>query len=214
MSKALNRAVIVEHSWLPRVPPPYAAVHPAVHRRRELCPREHQRPARADGQEDEDAWEFITLFERRKRPNSDIYTYHFVGYVSVYPFWSYPDQVRLRLSQFVILPPYQEQGHGCEYPATVRYFADDSQTILDVVRTRPEPARCRRAHCRGPGGGVRRPSRQERSALPSLARCSRGPAAPRGCRQRYSRTKSKVGERTEGQTQNRSSESQNTRRHR
>lgn len=63
-------------------------------------------------QEDEDAWEFITLsvsiqnipdpsdssrFEKRKRPGSDVATYHFVGYVSVYPFWCYPDQVRLRL---------------------------------------------------------------------------------------------------------------------
>lgn len=48
-------------------------------------------------QEDEDAWEFVTLFERRKRKSSGTFTYHFVGYVSVYPFWSYPDQIRLRL---------------------------------------------------------------------------------------------------------------------
>ncbi|WVF66901.1 histone acetyltransferase type B catalytic subunit [Kwoniella sp. CBS 6097] len=69
--------------------------------------------------EDEDAWEFITLFEKRKRPDSDIVTYHFVGYVSVYPFWCYPDQVRLRLSQFVILPPYQQQGHGSKLYSTL-----------------------------------------------------------------------------------------------
>ncbi|WVQ78755.1 histone acetyltransferase type B catalytic subunit [Cryptococcus sp. DSM 104549] len=69
--------------------------------------------------EDEDAWEFITLFERRKRPSSDIFTYHFVGYVSVYPFWCFPDRVRLRLSQFVILPPYQQQGHGSKLYATL-----------------------------------------------------------------------------------------------
>lgn len=53
--------------------------------------------ARLTMQEDEDAWEFVTLFERRKRKSSDTFTYHFVGYVSVYPFWSYPDQIRLRL---------------------------------------------------------------------------------------------------------------------
>lgn len=70
-------------------------------------------PLRSRSQEDEDAWEFIILYERRKRPGTHISTYHFVGYVSVYPFWCYPDQVRLRLSQFVILPPYQQQGHGC-----------------------------------------------------------------------------------------------------
>ncbi|WVW79985.1 hypothetical protein I302_101958 [Kwoniella bestiolae CBS 10118] len=69
--------------------------------------------------EDEDSWEFITLYEKRKRPESDLYTYHFVGYVSVYPFWCYPDQVRLRLSQFVILPPYQNQGHGSKLYSTL-----------------------------------------------------------------------------------------------
>ncbi|WVQ94717.1 hypothetical protein IAU59_001797 [Kwoniella sp. CBS 9459] len=69
--------------------------------------------------EDEDAWEFITLFEKRKRPDSEIFTYHFVGYVSVYPFWCYPEQVRLRLSQFVILPPYQQQGHGSKLYSTL-----------------------------------------------------------------------------------------------
>ncbi|WVN85811.1 histone acetyltransferase type B catalytic subunit [Cryptococcus depauperatus CBS 7841] len=62
--------------------------------------------------EDEDAWEFITLYERRQRPETGVYTHHFVGYISVYPFWCYPDRVRLRLSQFVVLPPYQHQGHG------------------------------------------------------------------------------------------------------
>jgi histone acetyltransferase 1 len=74
--------------------------------------------------EDEDAWEFVVLYERRDG------VYHFAGYTSVYPFWHYPDQIRLRLrsvtsslsppqpppaltpSQFVILPPYQHAGHG------------------------------------------------------------------------------------------------------
>ncbi len=58
----------------------------------------------------------MVLYERRRRPATEISCYHFVGYVSVYPFWCYPDQVRLRLSQFVILPPYQQQGHGCRFP--------------------------------------------------------------------------------------------------
>lgn len=48
-------------------------------------------------QEDEDAWEFYVLYERRNRPDSGETTYHFVGYTSVYPFWCYPSSVRLRL---------------------------------------------------------------------------------------------------------------------
>ncbi|GMK58592.1 hypothetical protein CspeluHIS016_0600340 [Cutaneotrichosporon spelunceum] len=73
-------------------------------------------------QEDEDAWEFFTLFERRKRPSGG-YSHHFVGYTSVYPFWHYPDQIRLRLSQFVILPPYEHLGHGSNlYSALFKYM--------------------------------------------------------------------------------------------
>ncbi|KAF8515885.1 acyl-CoA N-acyltransferase [Gautieria morchelliformis] len=75
-------------------------------------------------QEDDDRWEFVVLYERRRRKDAngtDIY--HFVGYSSLYPFWCWPDKIRLRLSQFVILPPYQRHGHGSElYDALYRYL--------------------------------------------------------------------------------------------
>ncbi|KAJ7063532.1 histone acetyltransferase type B catalytic subunit [Mycena amicta] len=65
--------------------------------------------------EEEDTWEFAILYEKRKRrATPDVTTYHFVGYTSLYPFFCFPDRVRLRLSQFVILPPYQRGGHGSE----------------------------------------------------------------------------------------------------
>ncbi|GAA5965247.1 hypothetical protein JCM3765_006371 [Sporobolomyces pararoseus] len=60
--------------------------------------------------EEDGRWEFVTLFERRKRADST--TYHFVGYVSFYSFFCWPDTKRLRLAQFVLLPPYHGQGHG------------------------------------------------------------------------------------------------------
>ncbi|KAK7035779.1 acyl-CoA N-acyltransferase [Favolaschia claudopus] len=73
--------------------------------------------------EDEDTWEFVVLYEKRKRRNTPgVSTYHFVGYSSLYPFYHYPERVRLRLSQFVILPPYQRYGHGSElYTAIYQY---------------------------------------------------------------------------------------------
>ncbi|KAI5116562.1 hypothetical protein M0805_001547 [Coniferiporia weirii] len=64
-------------------------------------------------QEEEEGWEFAVLFEkRRRRDASQTPTYHFIGYSSLYPFYCFPERVRLRLSQFVILPPYQHAGHG------------------------------------------------------------------------------------------------------
>lgn len=38
--------------------------------------------------------------------------YHFVGYATVYNFYSYPAGLRPRISQFVILPTYQRFGIG------------------------------------------------------------------------------------------------------
>ncbi|KAF7970666.1 hypothetical protein HWV62_23316 [Athelia sp. TMB] len=65
--------------------------------------------------EEEDQWEFVTLFEKRKRRDTPgVETYHFVGYSSLYNFYCFPEKVRMRLSQFVILPPYQRHGHGSE----------------------------------------------------------------------------------------------------
>ncbi|GLB35455.1 putative catalytic component of the histone acetylase B (HAT-B) complex [Lyophyllum shimeji] len=65
--------------------------------------------------EDEEAWEFVVLYEKRKRRGTpDVATYHFVGYSSLYPFYFFPEKTRMRLSQFVILPPYQNAGHGSE----------------------------------------------------------------------------------------------------
>ncbi|KAG6861646.1 hypothetical protein C0995_013648 [Termitomyces sp. Mi166 len=43
--------------------------------------------------EDEDSWEFVILYEKRKRrgaPNTA--TYHFVGYSSLYPFYFFPEK--------------------------------------------------------------------------------------------------------------------------
>ncbi|GAA5848528.1 hypothetical protein JCM8547_004540 [Rhodosporidiobolus lusitaniae] len=60
--------------------------------------------------EEDGRWEFVTLFERRKR--GDTISYHFAGYVSFYSFFCWPDTKRLRLAQFVLLPLYHGQGHG------------------------------------------------------------------------------------------------------
>jgi len=66
-------------------------------------------------QEDEEAWEFVLLcvsvcfiraldliflrrYEKRKRrDDSGLSTYHFVGYSSLYNFYYYPEKTRLRL---------------------------------------------------------------------------------------------------------------------
>ncbi|KAA1071419.1 histone acetyltransferase 1 [Puccinia graminis f. sp. tritici] len=85
-------------------------------------------------EEDDDRWEFVVLFERRKVKTADDdsspYSYHFCGYVSLYSFYHYPSSIRLRLSQFIVLPPYQSNGHG-----SMLY-----SQIFQYLLTRPEVA--------------------------------------------------------------------------
>ncbi|KAK0560313.1 histone acetyltransferase 1 [Tilletia horrida] len=85
--------------------------------------------------EDEDNWEFYTLFQRTEAEAEPAdaappkYRYHFVGYTALYRFWCYPEIFRIRLAQFVILPPYQSQGHG---PALFSHVTEQMQSRPEV----------------------------------------------------------------------------------
>ncbi|KAF8321539.1 histone acetyltransferase type B, partial [Clavulina sp. PMI_390] len=90
-------------------------------------------------QEDEDKWEFVVLYERRRRRDGNV-TYHFVGYTSMYPFFYFPDKVRMRLSQFVLAGPYQGQGHGALlYTALYQYCLSQDQ-IAELAIEDPSEA--------------------------------------------------------------------------
>ncbi|KAG9094587.1 histone acetyltransferase 1 [Ceratobasidium sp. 370] len=98
-------------------------------------------------QEDEDKWEFVVLYERRPRISKDAqptdspsYTYHFAGYSSLYPFWCWPDKTRLRLSQFVILPPYQHAGHGSALYGAIYQLALAREDVVELTVEDPSEA--------------------------------------------------------------------------
>ncbi|KAI9511344.1 acyl-CoA N-acyltransferase [Russula earlei] len=91
--------------------------------------------------EAEDSWEFTVLYEKRKRRTTPVTeTYHFVGYSSLYPFYCFPDKVRLRLSQFVIVPPYQHQGHGSALYKAIYEYVLSKPTISELTVEDPAEA--------------------------------------------------------------------------
>ncbi|KZV91056.1 histone acetyltransferase type B catalytic subunit [Exidia glandulosa HHB12029] len=91
--------------------------------------------------EDEDKWEFVMLFEQRRRKDSArTPVYHFVGYSSLYPFFYWPDKVRLRLSQFVILPPFQKQGHGSQLYRAIYNYVLTQPNIAELTVEDPAEA--------------------------------------------------------------------------
>ncbi|MES1919839.1 histone acetyltransferase 1 [Bonamia ostreae] len=60
-------------------------------------------------------WNVLCLYERRQNRRGDGSAgpaYTFIGYCTLYSFFSYPDSSKLRISQILILPPFQRSGHG------------------------------------------------------------------------------------------------------
>ncbi|KAJ7722299.1 histone acetyltransferase type B catalytic subunit [Mycena maculata] len=91
--------------------------------------------------EEEDTWEFVVLYEKRKRRSTpNVTTYHFVGYSSLYPFYCFPERVRLRLSQFVILPPYQRFGHGSELYTSLYQYVLSQPNVAELTVEDPAEA--------------------------------------------------------------------------
>ncbi|KAH8114246.1 histone acetyltransferase type B catalytic subunit [Phellopilus nigrolimitatus] len=92
-------------------------------------------------EEDDENWEFVVLYEkRRRRDASRTPTYHFVGYSSLYPFYCFPERVRMRLSQFVILPPYQRSGHGSSLYNSIYQYILNEPRISELTLEDPAEA--------------------------------------------------------------------------
>nr|XP_039264961.1 histone acetyltransferase type B catalytic subunit-like [Styela clava] len=80
---------------------------------------------------DDEKWEYYTIFEKRSG-NCGKCTYLFVGYCTVYNFYAYPEHIRPRISQFLILPPYQRQGHATEILDAIQKLFLTRENIRDI----------------------------------------------------------------------------------
>jgi len=80
---------------------------------------------------DDDKWKFYLIYEKYKC--DDRYLYATVGFSTVYHYYAYPTLTRPRISQMLILPPFQKRGLGGELLQTIynQYIADN--TVLDIT---------------------------------------------------------------------------------
>ena len=92
---------------------------------------------------DDDKWQYFLIFEKRSlnpipsQPNGHSVNkeekiYCFVGYSTVYRYYAYPDRMRPRISQFIILPPFQRRGLGTRLlEAIYLYYKTDK--VIDIT---------------------------------------------------------------------------------
>uniref|UniRef100_A0A674PAL2 Histone acetyltransferase type B catalytic subunit n=1 Tax=Takifugu rubripes TaxID=31033 RepID=A0A674PAL2_TAKRU len=69
---------------------------------------------------DDDRWDFFLVFEKYNKDGETLYAT--VGYMTVYNYYVYPDKTRPRVSQMLILPPFQGEGHGAQLLEAVHRF--------------------------------------------------------------------------------------------
>jgi len=60
----------------------------------------------------DERWRFFIIFEKYRVDGETMYA--FVGYMTVYNYYAYPARIRPRISQVLIMPPFQRHGHAAQ----------------------------------------------------------------------------------------------------
>jgi len=77
---------------------------------------------------DDDKWNYFVVYEKYR--NDIGYRYAFVGYMTVYNYYAYPERIRPRISQVLVLPPFQRQGHGSKL---LQCFYDHCYVLPEIL---------------------------------------------------------------------------------
>ncbi|XP_071826710.1 histone acetyltransferase type B catalytic subunit-like [Apostichopus japonicus] len=80
---------------------------------------------------DDDRWTYYTIMEKYSQNGNKQYA--FVGYATLYRYYAYPDKIRPRISQFLILPPFQRRGHGCRFLRSIYSDVQKDSQVLDIT---------------------------------------------------------------------------------
>jgi len=82
--------------------------------------------------DDDDNWRFFLLFERYVASDGQTH-YAVAGYTTVYQYYAYPEHMRPRISQMLVLPPFQRQGLGAKLLDTVSKYYWNNPKVVDIT---------------------------------------------------------------------------------
>lgn len=83
-------------------------------------------------EESDPRWEIYLLYERREVAGDDP-QYHLVGFCTAYRFFALPDNIRLRISQFLTLPPFEKKGHGRQLLSAIYGHCCSRQDVVEIT---------------------------------------------------------------------------------
>ncbi|XP_061178259.1 histone acetyltransferase type B catalytic subunit-like [Saccostrea echinata] len=80
---------------------------------------------------DDERWRFFLLFEKYMCNGNPMYA--IAGYMTVYNYYAYPEKLRPRVSQVLILPPFQRMGLCAELLQTFYNDTYRRKEVLDIT---------------------------------------------------------------------------------
>lgn len=80
-------------------------------------------------------WIIYLLYQQYRNIHGEI-CYTPMGFITVYSYYAYPDMKRPRISQVLILPPYQRKGHGRRLLTTIYDDLRKDSRVQDITGRR------------------------------------------------------------------------------
>lgn len=81
---------------------------------------------------DDERWRFFVVYEKYQNKDGET-RYASIGYSSVYLYFHYPDMNRPRVSQFIILPPFQRMGIGTRLLEQIYKHFQAQEKVCDIT---------------------------------------------------------------------------------
>lgn len=80
---------------------------------------------------DDDKWRFFVLYEKYKENGNTMYA--IAGYATVYEYYAYPCNIRPRIGQVLVLPPFQRQGLCVQLLRAIYQYYTPQAEVLDIT---------------------------------------------------------------------------------
>lgn len=84
-------------------------------------------------------WKFFTLYEKYVSELTGDTQYAIIGYVTVYEYYAYPANIRPRISQMLVLPPFQKKGLGAILLNSICEYYSNVAEVQDITVEDPSP---------------------------------------------------------------------------
>uniref|UniRef100_T1PJU5 Histone acetyltransferase type B catalytic subunit n=1 Tax=Musca domestica TaxID=7370 RepID=T1PJU5_MUSDO len=81
---------------------------------------------------DDPQWSYFICYEKYKNDNGEE-LFATVGYSTIYEYYAYPQHIRPRISQMLILPPFQKLGIGTKMVETIYKYYHNQKNVIDIT---------------------------------------------------------------------------------